>query len=107
VVMVHTKPLSSYLLGRTEYVYIQDQKSGISRPLFESETHRVANFSHEASTWEQLFVTDPTEYVSPSPHLRAETDPVSEKPGSLEYRTLDKVQKPNNPESQSQYHQNG
>jgi hypothetical protein len=33
------------------------------------------------------------------PHLRTETDPVSETLCSLEYWTMDKVKKPNNPES--------
>jgi hypothetical protein len=36
---------------------------------------------------------------SPTPHLRAETNSVSETLCSLEYRTMDDVQKPSNPES--------
>jgi hypothetical protein len=34
----------------------------------------------------------------PLPHPRTETDPVPETLCSLEYRTVDKVQKPSNPE---------
>jgi hypothetical protein len=39
--------------------------------------------------------------VSHAPHPRTETDPVSETLYSLEYRTMDKVQKPSNPECSS------
>jgi hypothetical protein len=41
-----------------------------------------------------------------SPHLQTETDPVSETLCSsvfLEYRTMDKVQKPNSPENNLVY----
>jgi hypothetical protein len=34
--------------------------------------------------------------ITTAPHLRTETDPVSEMLCSLEYRAMDKVQKPNN-----------
>jgi hypothetical protein len=36
--------------------------------------------------------------VSPTHHLRVETDPLSKTLCSLEYRMMDKVQKFNNPE---------
>jgi hypothetical protein len=38
------------------------------------------------------------EEMSPTSHLRTETDPVSETLCSLEYRTMDNVQKPSNSE---------
>jgi hypothetical protein len=44
----------------------------------------------------QLSLTDPTKQVSPTPHVRTETDPISETLCSLEYRTMEKVQKPTN-----------
>jgi hypothetical protein len=51
-----------------------------------------------SSDWGKLFLTDPTEYVSLTPHLRTETYPVSETLCSLEYWTIGKVQKPSNTE---------
>jgi hypothetical protein len=42
---------------------------------------------------------EPTEYESPSPHVKTETDPVSETAvfsSYLEFRTVDKVHKPSN-----------
>jgi hypothetical protein len=50
-----------------------------------------ANLKH----W--TFLKDPSELVSPTPHLRTETDPVSETLCSLKYRMPDKVPKPSNP----------
>jgi hypothetical protein len=40
----------------------------------------------------------------PSPHLRTETDPISETLCSLEYRMMENVQKPSNPEDKKSVH---
>jgi hypothetical protein len=47
-----------------------------------------------SSGWDWLFLRDATEEVSPSPHLKTETVPVSETLCFLEFRTMDKVDKP-------------
>jgi hypothetical protein len=49
-----------------------------------------------SSESDSLFLRDPTEQVSPSPHLRMETDPVSEPLCFLIFRILEKIQKPSN-----------
>jgi hypothetical protein len=43
--------------------------------------------------------TGPNIDASPPPHLRRETDPVSEMLCSSEYQMMDKVQKSSNPEN--------
>jgi hypothetical protein len=66
-------------------------------------TQRFGNricFRPQVRGWETPTLLGPLERanLNHSPHLRKETDPVSETLCSLEYRTVDKVQKPSNPE---------
>jgi hypothetical protein len=49
------------------------------------------------SHWAYLLLRDSTDW-HPLPHLRTETDPVSEMSCLLEYLTMEKVQKSSNPE---------
>jgi hypothetical protein len=54
------------------------------------------------SDWGYIFLTDPTEQMSPNPHMRMETDPFSETLCTfmcfLEYQMMEKVQNPSDPE---------
>jgi hypothetical protein len=51
-----------------------------------------------SSDWGQLFLKHSTEKVSPSLHVRTETDPVSETLCFRVFRIPDKVQKPSDSE---------
>jgi hypothetical protein len=73
------------------------QKRLCGLPVTSIDNRIAKNIKSERTT-----ETDPTSRCLPAPHLRMETGPVSEKLCSLvflEYRTMDKVQKPGNPDS--------
>jgi hypothetical protein len=88
------------LRTKVVYTYLFDTyATGCIHPLYRK--HNVSEIgsvsvSHCISDWGQLSLMDPTEYVSPSPHLKTEIDPVSATMFSryLAFRAMDRVHNP-------------